>query len=209
MIVEIFPMSTSDSTLTWMRIIQENNHKLFLKLQEKRTLIMVLLLLLLQKIIYLVCKTLKSPNTPCKLALSSGLCQVCRLSLVLFSIYLEKVLCNTFQHHHFSESIREGWKPLSNLFLTGDNDLMVGRRNKLQGLTEKKLATSASAGVNENSEDKSKIIVETTRSSKLKVRMKVLQLFFFFYFFFFVADLMFLLFLAFQECFVSQPLQLA
>lgn len=145
---------------------------------------------------------------PCKLALPSSLCQVSPMSLVLLSIYLEKVLCNKFQHHHISVSIGEGWKPLSNLFLTGDNDLMVGRRNKLQGLTEKtcyqcKCVREWEQWGQEQDHCRNHQIQQT------KGPDEGVAAFFFFYFFFFVADLMFLRIWLFKEYFVSQALQLA
>ena len=74
-----------------------------------------------------------------------GVYQGCLLSLILFNLFLEKIIQKTFPDHHASISI--GWKHMYNLQFANDIDLMGSSKDKLQDFTSRLIDRATAYGM--------------------------------------------------------------
>ena len=91
-----------------------------------------------------------------------GVCQGCQLLPVLFNIFLENIMQETFQD--FNTTIYNCGRPIYNLCFADDINLMGGSENELQDLTTRLEEKARTYGM-EVSSEKSKILVNSTVDS--------------------------------------------
>ena len=86
----------------------------------------------------------------------------CLLSTILFNLFLEKIMQKTFHDHH--TSISTGGRPICNLRLADNVDLMGSSNGELQELTNR-LVDRATACGTEVSTEKSKIMTNMSMNN--------------------------------------------
>ena len=90
-----------------------------------------------------------------------GVRQGCILSIILFNLFLEKIMVGTFHDHNTSISI--GGQPICNLQFADDIDFMGGSSSELQDLTNRLVDTARAYGM-EVSTKNSKIMTNSTNN---------------------------------------------
>ena len=97
-----------------------------------------------------------------------GVRQGCLLSPILFNLFLRKIIQETLHDHYTSLSI--GGRPICNLRLADDMDLIGGSSGELQDLTNRLVVreTAYEMGV---STEKSKIMTNSTNNISEDISM--------------------------------------
>ena len=100
---------------------------------------------------------------------TTGVCQGCLLSSILFNLFPEKIMQETLHDHH--TSISTGGRPICNLQFADDIKLMGGSNGELQGLTNWLVDRATSYGM-EVSTENSKIMANSMNNISADISMK-------------------------------------
>ena len=94
--------------------------------------------------------------------------QGCLLSLILFNLFLEKIVKETLHDHH--TTISTGGRPICNLQFAADIDLMSGSNGELQNVTNRLVDRAMAYGIEDTTENR-KIMTNTTINISADISM--------------------------------------